>query len=216
MLHDYFTIIRVALAANRSKKTAYYEAHHIVPKSFGKQLTTVLLTPEEHYRCHKILAECLKNHPVYGKKMLWAFHRMAYSKKRKLTEEEYGEARRILMTLWTRKQTDEHRTKIAKAQIGNTNNKVSVFKGMKSDMSPEGKQKLAELRKIDQTGRVGLDAKASKGAVICEYEDGRVVEAGSALQLAKLTGIPQSSISARINTTPGTMKKGYRIYYKKI
>ena len=37
MLHEYFTIIRAALKANRSKKTAYYEAHHIVPKSFGKK-----------------------------------------------------------------------------------------------------------------------------------------------------------------------------------
>jgi len=214
MLHEYFTIIRAALIANRSKKAAYYEAHHIVPKSFGKKSTTVLLTPEEHYRCHKILAEYFQFHSIYSKKMLWAFHRMAYSKKRTLTEDEYGEARRILMPLWTRKQTDEHKAKISKAQFGNTNNKARVFKGMKSDMSKEGKQKLAELRKLDQTGKVGLEAKASKGTVICEYENGSIIEAGSALQLSKLTGIPQSSISCRINTSPGIMKKGYKIYYK--
>jgi len=214
MLHEYFTIIRAALKANRSKKTAYYEAHHIVPKSFGKKSSTILLTPEEHYRCHKILAECLKNHPVYGKKMLWAFHRMAYSKKRKLTEEEYGEARKILMPLWTRKQTDEHKANISKAQFGNTNNKTRVFKGMKSDISEEGRQKLAEARKKDQTGKVGLEAKASKGAVICEYENGNKIEAGSALQLANLTTLPQSTISYRLCKYPGIMKKGYKIYYK--
>jgi hypothetical protein len=214
MLHEYFTIIRAALKANRSKKTAYYEAHHIVPKSFGKKSSTILLTPEEHYRCHKILAECLKNHPVYGKKMLWAFHRMAYSKKRKLTEEEYGEARKILMPLWTRKQTDEHKAKRKLFQKGNTIGRDRIFKGMKSDMSEEGRQKLAEARKKDQTGKIGLNAKASKGVVICEYENGNVIEAGSALQLSIHSGIPQPTISDRLRKSPGIMKKGFKIYYK--
>jgi hypothetical protein len=137
-----------------------------------------------------------------------------YDKQRKLTAEEYAEARVMLMPLWTRKKTKEHREKISKAQKGNINNSSRVFKGMKSDITEEGRKRVAESKKREQTGKVGLDAKASKGAVICEYEDGTKIEAGSALQLAHLIKIPQSTISDRIRKFQGTMKKGYKIYYK--
>lgn len=217
-LREYFNIVRAAVNENRKKgQGTYYEAHHIVPESFevfGKKSSVVLLTAQEHYRCHQLLAEIFKTHTLYGKKMLWAFHRMAYSKKRKLTADEYTKARELLMALWTRKQTDEHKNKRGLLQRGNRNNSSRVYKGMKSDMSEEGRRRLAELRKKDQVGKVGLEAKASKGAVICEYEDGRKIEAGSALQLSNITGIPQSSISCRIRQHPGVFIRGYKIYYK--
>ena len=85
---------------------------------------------------------------------------------------------------------------------------------MKSDMSEEGRKKVAESRRREQTGKVGLDANASKGAVICEYEDGTKIEAGSALQLASLASLPQSTVSYRLTKFQGIMKKGYKIYYK--
>jgi len=215
MLKEYFQIIRKALSESRVKGEVYYEAHHIVPKSFKKQSSTVLLTPQEHYECHKILAEQLGNHKVYGQKMLWAFHRLAYDKKRKLTANEYAKARIILMPLWKRKFTEEHKQKIAQAQQGNKNNSSRVHKGMKSPISKEGKERLARVVKERQTGKVGLNANASKGTVIYESQDGRVIEAGSALQLAGLINLPQSTVSYRLNKYPGLMKKGYRIYYKK-
>jgi hypothetical protein len=214
MLKSYFEIIRKALSERRVKGEIYYEAHHIVPKSFNKKSSTVLLTPQEHYECHRMLAQELGKHSIYGQKMLWAFHRLAYDKQRKLTAEEYAEARVMLMPLWTRKKTKEHREKISKAQKGNINNSSRVFKGMKSDITEEGRKRVAESKKREQIGKVGLDAKASKGAVICEYEDGTKIEAGSALQLAHLIKIPQSTISDRIRKFQGTMKKGYKIYYK--
>lgn len=213
-MRQYFQIIRQALSQNRIKGQIYYEAHHIVPKSFGKKSSVVLLTPEEHYECHRILAENLGKHLVYGKKVLWAFHRLAYDKQRKLSADEYAEARRVLMPLWTRKKTKEHRKKISAALKGNTNNKKRVFKGMKSAISKEAKIKLSKLVKDRQTGKVGLSANASKGAVICEYVDGRKVEAGSALQLSIQTGIPVSTISVRLNKFPNQIKKGFKIYYK--
>jgi hypothetical protein len=214
MLKSYFQIIRKALSENRAKGEIYYEAHHIVPKSFNKKSSTVLLTPQEHYECHRMLAQELGKHSIYGQKMLWAFHRLAYDKQRKLTAEEYAEARVMLMPLWTRKKTNEHKQGISKAQKGNTNNSSRVYKGMKSDMSVEGRQRVAESRRREQLGKVGLDANASKGAVICEYEDGTKIEAGSALQLAKLTNIPQSTVSYRLCRDEGKLKKGYKIYYK--
>ena len=215
MLKKYFQIIRKALSENRLKGSVYYEAHHIVPKSFNKKSGTVLLTPQEHYGCHRILAQELGKHSTYGQKMLWAFHRLAYDKRRKLTADEYAEARLILMPLWKRKFTEEHKQKISKAQKGNTNNSSRVYKGMKSPISEKGKQNLSNLRKTQQLGKVGLDAKASKGTVICEYEDGKIMEAGSALQLAGLTNLPQSTVSYRLNKFEGLMKKGYKIYYKR-
>jgi len=214
MLKSYFQLIRKALSEKRVKGEVYYEAHHIVPKSFNKKSSTVLLTPQEHYECHRILAQELGRHPVYGQKMLWAFHRLAYDKQRKLTADEYAEARILLMPLWRRKFTEEHKQKISKAQKGNTNNSSRVYKGMKSPISKKGKQNLSELRKTQQTGKVGLEAKASKGAVICEYEDGTKIEAGSALQLAGLASLPQSTVSYRLAKFQGIMKKGYKIYYK--
>jgi len=214
MLKEYFQIIRQALSENRVKNQGtYYEAHHIIPKSFDRKSTTVLLLPEEHYECHKLLAEHYKYHPTHGKKMLWAFHRLAYDKGRKLTAEEYAEARKILMILWTRKQTGEHRKKISEAQKGNTNNRSRVFKGMKSDITEQGRKKLAELRKQDQTGKIGDQAKASKGWVVCEYENGRKVEAGSALQLSYLIEVCPATITNRLKS-PSTFIKGYKIYYK--
>ena len=214
MLKSYFQIIRKALSERRTKGEIYYEAHHIVPKSFNKKSSTVLLTPQEHYECHRMLAKELSKHPIYGQKMLWAFHRLAYDKQRKLTADQYAEARTILMPLWKRKFTEEHKQKISKAQKGNTNNSSRVYKGMKSPISEKGKQNLSELRRSQQIGKTGLDAKASKGVVICEYEDGTKIEAGSALQLAKLTKLPQSTVSYRLCKDEGKLKKGYKIYYK--
>ena len=68
-MKEYFKIIRQAISQERKKnKGIYYEAHHIIPKSFEKKSTVVLLTPKEHYTVHNILAEYWKNHTVYGKK----------------------------------------------------------------------------------------------------------------------------------------------------
>lgn len=213
-MREYFQIIRQALSENRTKGETYYEAHHIVPKSFNKRSSTVLLTPQEHYECHRILAQELGHHPIYGQKMLWAFHRLAYDKQRKLTADEYAEARKVLMPLWTRKRSEEHKRKISEAQKGNTNNRGRVYKGMKSSISEKGRESLSKAAAERLTGKVGLNANASKGVVICEYETGQIIEAGSALQLAKLTNISQPTISQRLNKFPGVMKKGYKIYYK--
>lgn len=214
MLQEYFKIIRKALSQDRVKGEIYYEAHHIVPKSFNKRSSVVLLTPQEHYECHKILAQELGKHSVYGKKMLWAFHRLAYDKQRKLTAKEYAEARTVLMPLWTRKKSEEHKRKISEAQKGNLNNKSRVFKGMKSSMSEEGRKRVAESRRREQTGKVGMKASASKGAVVLEYEDGRKFEAGSALQLATITGIPQPTLSDRLRKQQKHIIRGFKVYYK--
>lgn len=212
-MRKYFSIIRQALQEGRKKNEGvYYEAHHIIPRSFGKKSTIVLLTPEEHYRVHRILAEYWKNHSIYGRKMLWAFHRISYDDKRNLTEGQYGEVRRILQDLWKREKTEEHRKSIGKSLVGNTNNSSRVFKGMKSDMTEEGKQKLREARRKDQTGKTGLQAKAAKGPYTVVFESGKKHTAGSYPELSKLTSISYSTLQHRMTHKPEVFERGWKIY----
>lgn len=211
MLREYFKIIRFALSQSRSKKDgSYYESHHIVPRSFGKKSSTALLTPQEHYRVHKILAESFKDHQLYGKKMMWAFHRMTYSKKRQLTEEEYAEARLMLMTMWKRKKSEQHKQNIA---ISNANKKwvynenTGEYKKIdsqeleqyleegwknthkfKENWTPteETRKNMSESASKSKLGKIGEESRASKGIVVCRNKiTGETVEAGSALQLSK-------------------------------
>jgi len=184
MLATYFKIIRKALLTNRKKgEGVYYESHHIIPQSFNKKSSEVLLTAVEHYRVHKILAEEFKSHPVYGQKMLWAFHRMAYDKKRKLTEQEYSEARELLMPLWKREKKEEWKKEMSEKMKGNKNGLGKKKNWIPTDEQREKYSKAATKR---QLGRIGEESKASKGIVICENKiTGEKIEAGSALQLSK-------------------------------
>jgi hypothetical protein len=211
MLQDYFKIIRFALSQSRSKKDGnYYESHHIIPKSFGKKSSTALLTPEEHYEVHKILAEFFVNHPVYNKKMLWAFHRIAYDKDRHITKEEYAIARKVLMPLWKRKKSEQHKKNIGKAHNGkkwvyNDNNgeyrqidchelERYLQEGWKNTHkfkenwipTKQNRKNMSEAATIRQLGKIGEDSRASKGIVVCRNKiTGETIEAGSALQLSK-------------------------------
>lgn len=210
-MEQYFRLIRQVLEEERQKgQGAYYEAHHIIPKSFGKKSTTVLLTPEEHYMAHKLLAEYWKEHSVYGRKMLWAFHRISYDGKRQITKEEYGEARRILQDLWKSDKSISHKEKISIALKGNTNNSSRVFKGMKSSMTQEGKDSLSK-----QTAeRLKGGKQWSGGPYTVEFETGEVITRTSYPDLALATGIKWTTLQKRLvdSKNPGKYLKGWRIY----
>jgi hypothetical protein len=221
MLQDYFKIIRFALSQSRSKKDGnYYELHHIVPRSFGKKSSTILLTAREHYRVHKILAEAFKDHPIYGYKMLWAFHRMTYSGDIKLTEEEYSVAREALMKLWKRNKSNDWKKEMSEIMKGNKNGV-----GCKDNWTPTEEQRknysLAATKR--QLGKIGEESRASKGSVICEnIITGEKIEAGSAYQLSKKLNINNSAISDALSNRliRGKGSKYYqflqehKIYYK--
>ena len=73
----YFAIISRAQDSRRSKATGIYEAHHIIPKSFGgsdRHENLVLLTPREHYIVHLLLTKLAD--PKQRSKMCYAFFRM--------------------------------------------------------------------------------------------------------------------------------------------
>ena len=235
-MNEYFKLIRQVLQENRVKgEGVYYEAHHIIPKSFNKKSSTVLLTPEEHYLAHKYLAEHWKNHSTYGKKMLWAFHRISYDGKRKLTEEEYGEARRVLVGLWTRKRTEKHKENIAKTRRGkktivhpHTNEikyvpQEELFKWINegwentnytkgTKFSKQHKSRIGKSTKKRLTGKTGLQAQAAKGPYTVIFESGEKHTAGSYPELVKLTGIKYSTLQHRMTNKPNTMQRGWKIY----
>lgn len=210
-MEQYFKLIRQVLEEGRDKgQGTYYEAHHIIPKSFGKKSTTVLLTPEEHFTAHKILAECWKDHSIYGKKMLWAFHRISYDGKRKLTKEEYGDARRILQDLWKSEKSIPHKEKIAIALKGNTNNSSRVFKGMKSDMTEEGRASLSKKT----TERLQGGKQWSGGPYTVEFESGEKITRSSYPDLSKATGIKWTTLQKRLleSKNPEKLLRGWKIY----
>jgi hypothetical protein len=227
MLKSYFAIIRKAISEDRKKgQDKYYESHHIVPLSFGKKSKTVLLTAEEHYRAHRHLAEAFKQHTIYGKKMLWAFHRMTYNNGRNITEQEYVEARELLMTLWKRPKSESFKSKMGEKMKGNKNGA-----GGKKNWKPteETRKKYSELATRSKLGKIGKEARASKGVVVCEnLLTGEKVEAGSALQLANKMGMNCSIFHEELNRAnysreakPRSKKSKYyeflqthKIYYK--
>jgi hypothetical protein len=68
----YEKIIDNANSQNRkkTKEGQIYENHHIIPKSIGglnNKGNLVLLTPKEHYICHKLLVEIYKKTPYFNK-----------------------------------------------------------------------------------------------------------------------------------------------------
>lgn len=207
-MNEYFKLIRQSLKENRKKnKGIYFESHHIIPKSFEKKSSTVLLTPEEHYLAHKYLAEFWKNHSTYGQKMLWAFHRLAYDKGRKLTKEEYAEARKILVPLWKKSKDISHRQRIGLSMKGNTNNSSRVFKGMKSNITEEGRKKLSENAKSRQKGK----KQWFKGPYTLTFENGKTYTANSFPDLNKATGISVATLHHRLLNKKGIFIKGWKI-----
>ena len=207
-MDEYFKLVKQILQENRKKgEGIYYEAHHIIPKSFNKKSSTVLLTPEEHFEAHRLLAEYWKNHSIYGKKMLWAFHRLSYDGKRKLTKEQYGEARRVLQDLWKASKTLKHKEKISLALKGNTNNSSRVFKGMKSDITEEGRKQLSLLT----TQRLLGNKQWSGGPYRLVFEDGRAYTAESFPDLSKISDIPYATLQHRYKKNKGKMIKGWKI-----
>ncbi len=73
---SYYKLIDNAVSKDRSKKSGYYESHHIIPKSMGGSNDTdnlVLLTPEEHYLCHSLLPDFTDGEDYYKMLTAWNF-----------------------------------------------------------------------------------------------------------------------------------------------
>lgn len=67
------------------------ERHHIIPKSLFTNNDLIELTPREHYIAHYLLARALR------RKMVFAFHKMCYTGKYKVTSRQYEELRKMFI-----------------------------------------------------------------------------------------------------------------------
>ena len=98
----------------------YYEKHHIIPKCMNggnNEVNLVLLTAREHYICHKLLVKIYEG----NKSMIWAFHRMTFSKKLGsiVSSRDYEYARKLS----TMPVSEETRRKMSKNHIVSDENK---------------------------------------------------------------------------------------------
>ncbi len=149
----YNQIIDKALSENRSKKNAYYENHHIVPRSIRPDLekdknNQVLLTAREHYICHYLLTKFTTG--VNNDKMIYSFHLMQFSQygQRKIFNSLLYEKNKIKMSNLRKGK------KLPESQIKNMlksrkkyfeNGGVAPMKGKKH--SEETKKRMSESRK---------------------------------------------------------------------
>lgn len=222
----------------------YYERHHIVPKCMGgegkvRQWRThpniVVLTAREHFLCHWLLCRIYpENH-----KLSHAFWFMSKQKSPTQQRDYTVSSRTYAEAVSNLKFTQEHKDKIKKTRVGkrtivhpitneiryvaneelkdwvklgweNTNYK----KGVVGTISKEGSEKLAAARRKDQTGKVGLLAKAAKGPYTVIFESGEKHTAGSYPELVKLTGLKYSTLQHRMTSSPEEMKRGWKILKK--
>lgn len=141
----YFSIIQNALKSNRTKKTDYFESHHIFPKSLGgtnDKSNLVLLTAREHFLCHLLLPKMMIS-PVNSGKMAYAFFRM---KNKHLNSRLFDRFRKAYGKLTTghnnrfygKKHSPETLRKISR--IGKTH-------------SEESKKKMSASKKGKMTGK---------------------------------------------------------------
>ena len=95
--NEYYNIINEACKLNRVKlpknnpNYVYYESHHIIPRSLnGSNVPNnlVLLTPQEHYRCHELLPMFTKGND--RTKMIYAWNLMSRIKDKVIDKEIYA------------------------------------------------------------------------------------------------------------------------------
>lgn len=103
--------------------TAYYEKHHIIPKSLGGDdsiQNTVMLTAKEHFLAHWLL------YRIHGiGSMAFAFFRMCHQQNGKISSRAYAEAKEArslsmknrVITEETRKKIGDRRRKIPEDSI---------------------------------------------------------------------------------------------------
>ena len=223
-------------------KQVYYERHHIIPKCMGGEgkvtqwrthPNIVILTAREHFICHWLLCRIYPE----NRKLAHAFWFMSKQKSGNQDRNYKVSSRTYAEAVSNLKFTDEHKEKIRKTRVGKKTivhpqtkeikyvlqedlqtwlelgwENTNYRKGNKGLISKEGSESLSKARKLDQTGKTGLLAKAAKGPYIIEFTSGEKYTAGSYPELVKLVDIPYSTLQHRMKHKPGVFDKGWKIY----
>jgi hypothetical protein len=111
-----------------------YEKHHIIPKSVGgknNKGNLILLTPKEHYICHKLLVEIYRNTKFHNKMYfaMWCLIN-GYGKQKRYTPSAkiYQEARTQITKIRTQERFDNRKSVIQYDEYGNFIEKFNSIK----------------------------------------------------------------------------------------
>ena len=127
----YISIIEKSFNRNIS---TYTERHHIVPKSFSKELeiqdindpnNLSTLTAKEHFICHKLLTKMFEG--KFKRKMTYAIHRLSYSQNGRKSE-SYVSARHYeqIRKQHSKNLTGEGNPMFGKIHSNETKEKISI------------------------------------------------------------------------------------------
>jgi len=134
--------------------SGYVERHHIIPRCMGgdnKPRNIAILTPEEHYTCHLLLAKIYPN----NKSLIYAANMMGATRQH---NKVYG---------WLRRKHSEACSGENSPKFG----KSPPNKGV--PMSEEQKQKLSNIRKGKPSNRRGCKLSPNAKLKISEKNKGK-------------------------------------------
>lgn len=129
--------------------TGYTEKHHIVPKSFAKDLNIkdinnkenlVSLTAREHFICHRLLTKMFSG--KFKRKMSYAMHRLTYSNNEYISSRHYE----LFRKQHSLNLTGEGNPMFGKIHSNETKEKMSD-KAKKRIVSETTKEKMSESHK---------------------------------------------------------------------
>ena len=157
---EYYNIIEEANKLNRVKyKEVYYESHHIIPRCMGgsdDHENLVLLTAQEHYRCHELLPYFTEGENKA--KMIYAWNLMSRLKEVTIDSEKYEELRTIYSSIHSINMTGK-----SHPNYGNPRNfkhtkltKDTMAKARKGDKHPmHGKKHSKESKAKMSNSAIG-------------------------------------------------------------
>lgn len=161
-VEEYISIINNALKENRNKKNGNYECHHILPKSLfpelkNDKLNHVLLTPYEHFLCHKLLVQIFPS-----KQMNFALYCFTHRNNINISEEELSKLRNDFIDFIK----GENNPFYGKTHSNETKKKMSEF-AKKRALNETKEQK--DRRRCNHTGnRKGVKLTDEEKKVISE------------------------------------------------
>lgn len=159
----YWNIIRSAQLHQRKKYNgAYFESHHIIPKSLGgsnAKINLVLLTAKEHYICHLLLPQMCVS-PDHKRRMTYAYMQLScqankYRMPHQYHSRMYERFRQMYVAsisgtncyMYGIPKTTEQKSKISQTRIANSTGAGNKNPMFGKEHTPDSKSKMSEVKK---------------------------------------------------------------------
>lgn len=176
-LNDYLDIVCAALSEKREKlnknddEYIYYENHHILPKSLfplfkDNKNNFVLLTPCEHFKCHKLLTKIFPSNEMTF--ALWLM-----TPKNEMNDSDYNEIKSNFAIVISNQmkgvpKTEEHKKHISESRIGlsygelSENHKQKISESMKGNIISDKNREICSERCKSRTGSKNTQSRKVK------------------------------------------------------